>query len=426
MVQTIKSSSYRILRLVPRCYPVATLWMMLMLTSGRYLLCESLALRLSPPIHSKAMRATAATFLSCNVSPSIGSPSQLSTSSSSSLLSSLSSRQEKQQLLEVEEKFFFSNRSELEERLRREGFASVQEVTMIDLYFDRLLAAGGRSNNDESSDGDHDNDRDRDNHYYLELPLVRNDHWLRFREITSQNGVDCCNGGEWELKRGTSAGKDCDGGATVYEEIEGIRAVEIACSVVQEQSKKSPSRASASTTRPSSTDTEESTPMTPLLRFDGHSIPILPIDGCGLEPFARIVTHRAKWKQQHQSGTTSTTTFQNLVVDLDTTPDGFAVGEVEALVGAGETEDQSIPYGAETATNNDNNQDAAITQARADIRRFLVRILDHEGREDDAPERRRPPMGKLGQYLFQNQPQIHKVCVESGVIPEPSPTEASK
>lgn len=386
-----------------------------MLTSGRYLLCESLALRLLPPIHSKATSATAAMFLSGNVPPSIGSPSLLSTSSSSL------SQQEKQQLLEVEEKFFFSDRSELEERLRREGFASVQEVTMVDLYFDRLVADGGRSNNDESGDDDHDDDID--NHYYLELPLVRNDHWLRFREITSQNGVDCSNGGEWELKRGTPAGKDCDGGATVYEEIEGLRAVEIACSVVQEQSKKSPSRASTSTTW--STDTEESPSMTPLLRFDGHSVPILPIDGCGLEPFARIVTHRAKWKQQ-QSGTTSTTTFPNLVVDLDTTPDGFAVGEVEALIGAGESQDQSIPEGAETTTTNDNNnQDAAIAQARADIRRFLVKILDHEGTEDGAPERRRPAMGKLGQYIFQNQPQIHKVCVESGVIPEPPPTEAS-
>eukprot|EP00536_Pseudo-nitzschia_multiseries_P009377 jgi/Psemu1/200544/e_gw1.260.37.1 len=229
-----------------------------------------------------------------------------------------------------------------------------------------------------------------------------------------QNGIDCDEDGEWQLKRGTIAGKDGGGGATVYEEIEGLGAVKIACSIAHEQSNEL-------------TDAKEISHETPM-SFEGNSVPVLPISGCRLQPFAQIVTQRSKWKQQQQKlGTTNTIAFSNLVVDLDTTPDGFAVGEVEALIDASSrTEEQLVPDAAEI-TSIDNHQDEAVAQAREDIRQLLARILDHERRDDGGLEqtRRRPPMGKLEQFLFRKQPRIYKVCVESGVITESPPSEAS-
>eukprot|EP00536_Pseudo-nitzschia_multiseries_P019506 jgi/Psemu1/293842/fgenesh1_pg.5213_\ len=198
MGRSIHSNS---LRLFCRCHPVTGLWLILGTASGWLQsqsqslsqLREASSFRPSPSIPTKTA-GTAAT------APVSISSSMKASSSSSSLLSSSSLEQEPQQLLEVEEKFAFSNRSKLEERLRQEGFEPVQEITMVDWYFDRY----GTSE--------------------LELPLIRNDHWLRFRQVTSQNGIDCDEDGEWQLKRGTIAGKDGGGGATVYEEIEGLGA----------------------------------------------------------------------------------------------------------------------------------------------------------------------------------------------------------
>eukprot|EP00531_Pseudo-nitzschia_arenysensis_P011228 CAMPEP_0116130004 /NCGR_PEP_ID=MMETSP0329-20121206/8226_1 /TAXON_ID=697910 /ORGANISM="Pseudo-nitzschia arenysensis, Strain B593" /LENGTH=229 /DNA_ID=CAMNT_0003624309 /DNA_START=227 /DNA_END=916 /DNA_ORIENTATION=+ len=195
-------------------------------------------------------------------------------------------------MIEVEQKFPFLDRSCLEERLQEEGFVPVKELTMVDWYFDRF---------DENAED-------------LELPLVRQDHWLRYRETGDGSH------GEWQLKRGNPKSGG-GGGATVYEEVEGIRAVEIAFSVAGSQPL-SPSEDAAKTAA----------------TFDGHAVPALPIEGCDVVPFARIVTHRAKWKQDPNI-INSKDSGVDLVVDLDTTPDGFAVGEVEAVV---EGEDCSI------------------------------------------------------------------------------------
>eukprot|EP00534_Pseudo-nitzschia_fraudulenta_P006820 CAMPEP_0201186932 /NCGR_PEP_ID=MMETSP0851-20130426/132453_1 /ASSEMBLY_ACC=CAM_ASM_000631 /TAXON_ID=183588 /ORGANISM="Pseudo-nitzschia fraudulenta, Strain WWA7" /LENGTH=314 /DNA_ID=CAMNT_0047472331 /DNA_START=92 /DNA_END=1036 /DNA_ORIENTATION=- len=308
--------------------------------------------------------------------------------SASSSSDSLSSSSTPLQVLEVEQKFSFEDRSDLEDRLRKEGFAPVKEVAMVDWYFDRFV-----------DDGKEDS--------CLELPLVRRDHWLRYREVTSSNSNG--GGGEWQLKRGTSSGGSSGGrGATVYEEIEGVRAVEIARSVLQEQEQRllsfpppSPPTATA---------------------FDGHPVPVLPLDGCEVVPFARIVTNRAKWKPESSNGGG----FSHLVVDLDTTPDGFAIGEVEALV---ESDDCSIESTGtkEKAVAAEAANDRAVAQARADIRRFLAILLDDDDEIDGGNDNpaaaitRRPPMGKLEGFLFRNRPRIHAVCVESGVIPEPPP-----
>jgi len=269
-------------------------------------------------------------------------------------------------LLEVEQKFPFLDRSSLEERLREEGFTPARELTMVDWYFDRF--------DDEN----------------LELPLVRNDHWLRYRETKDGSG------GEWQLKRGNEKSGG-GGGTTVYEEIEGIRAVEISVSMLKEH---------ASTRSQDATETAAT--------FDGHPIPVLPIEGCDVVPFARIVTHRAKWKPDPSN---SKETNVDLVVDLDTTPDGFAVGEMEAVVVG---EDCSNIEGQEAAEVQARN-DRAVAEARERIQEFLARLLEEEA------QNQRPPMGKLEQFLSQNRPQMYKACIESGVIPKPraSPSTTS-
>ena len=305
-------------------------------------------------------------------------------------------------MLEVEQKFPFSDRSHLEEQLQRQGFAPVKELTMVDWYFDRFVDNG-------------DND-------YLELPLVRRDHWLRYRETITENGKGTANDGQWQLKRGNK-GSGSGGGATVYEEIEGIQAVDIAHSVLKESSSSQ------------SVDAEEA--VTTLTTFDGHPIPILPIPDCDVVPLARIVTHRAKWKQQQQQPTKgnvsdndSDPSFPNLVVDLDTTPDGYAIGEVEVVV---EGEDCNIDIDsattkeAEAAAEAKARNDRAVARARADIEGFLSRLLRNEDDEDGEDQasssatNRRPPMGKLEQFLSQNRPRIYKACFEAGVIPKPPP-----
>eukprot|EP00533_Pseudo-nitzschia_delicatissima_P016656 CAMPEP_0197281510 /NCGR_PEP_ID=MMETSP1432-20130617/22854_1 /TAXON_ID=44447 /ORGANISM="Pseudo-nitzschia delicatissima, Strain UNC1205" /LENGTH=276 /DNA_ID=CAMNT_0042748319 /DNA_START=49 /DNA_END=879 /DNA_ORIENTATION=- len=267
-------------------------------------------------------------------------------------------------LLEVEQKFPFLDRSRLEERLREEGFTPAKELTMVDWYFDRF--------DDEN----------------LELPLVRKDHWLRYRE--TKDGSD----GEWQLKRGNKKSGG-GGGATVYEEIEGIRAVESAFSMLKQHA----------SSRKEATETAT---------FDGYPVPVLPIEGCDVVPFARIVTHRAKWKPDPSN---SKDTGVDLVVDLDMTPDGFAVGEVEAVV---EGEDCSNIEDQEAAEAQARN-DRAVAEARERIQEFLARLLVEEGRSS------RPPMGKLEQFLSQNRPQMYKACIESGVIPKPrgSPSTTS-
>ena len=165
-----------------------------------------------------------------------------------------------QKLLEVEQKFSFLDRSDIEERLRQTGFSPVKEFTMVDWYFDRFVG-------DEMRRSD--------------MPLIRHDHWLRYREVIVGDGNSSGDYGKWQLKRGNKGGDDV--GATVYEEIDGMRAVEISLSLLQEQPLPSPQ----------SKNNEE----VAMQLFDGHPVPKLPISGCDVLPFARIVTHRAKWKQ---------------------------------------------------------------------------------------------------------------------------------
>jgi len=331
----------------------------------------------------------------------------------SSSLSTLSSS-----VLEVEQKFSFTNRSNIEDRLRQENFVSINEITMVDWYFDRLEDV------DNYDDGDGDGDGD-DSCYSLDLPLVRQDHWLRFRKILSHNNKSKVENqsGKWQLKRGTKSAANSSNSSSVYEEIEGIEAVRIAHFILmQSQSQKTKSH-DDKTTKSSSTDTS----------FAGYVIPVLPIPDINndLEPFARIETRRSTWQQIEMSTKNNTTTttssnygdngslFPNLIVDLDCVPDGYNLGEVEVVVDGNDI-------------NAVINEEEAIALAQKQIEEFLKILLQNENEENEKddegnnslsslPIQQRPPMGKLEHFLFCNRPRIYRLCIESGVIPQRQP-----
>jgi hypothetical protein len=338
-----------------------------------------------------------------------------STSSSSSLsLSMLSSS-----LLEIEQKFSFTNRSDIEDRLRRVNFVLVKEVTMVDWYFDRF--------------NDNDDDDDDDDYNSLDLPLVQQDHWLRYREILSSqdnknnndSDNDCDGTGKWQLKRGTNArttnsNNDSSGCSTttVYEEVEGLDAVRIAHSILEQSPLSQPQKATSSTNFNT-------------LLFDECIIPVLPIpDIKNLEPFARIETRRSTWKQkimQQNDNNNSTTNgdgafssyslFPNLTVDLDCTPDGYNLGEVEAVVDCKNINAAATAaaiMSEEEVTEVSKNNDRTAAQAKEDIQQLLSILF----KNDDQQQQQRPPMGKLENFLFCNRPRMYRMCIESGVIPQ--------
>jgi len=326
-------------------------------------------------------------------------------------------------LLEVEQKFSFTNRSDIEDRLRRENFVPIKEITMVDWYFDRFEDVDNYDNDD--GDGD-------DSCYSLDLPLVRQDHWLRFRKILSQNNKSNVENecGKWQLKRGTANAAKSINSSTVYEEVEGIEAVRIAHSILmQSQSQKTKSH-DDQTTKSSNSDT----------LFVGYVIPVLPIPDINndLEPFARIETRRSTWKQIEMSTKSNTTTttssnccdtsslFPNLIVDLDCVPNGYNLGEVEAVV---DGNDISAVINEEEAVNIFKKKDRAIAQAQKEIQEFLRILLKNDNEENisgdegndslsSSPIQQKPPMGKLEHFLFCNRPRIYRLCIESGVIPQ--------
>jgi hypothetical protein len=327
-------------------------------------------------------------------------------------------------LLEVEQKFSFTNRSDIENRLRREDFVLVKEVTMVDWYFDRF------------NDNDDDDADDHTDYNSLDLPLVRRDHWLRYREILSsednnnKNGSDnnCGGTGKWQLKRGTTArntnnnNNNVSSGCsttTVYEEVEGLDAVRIAHSILeQSQSQSQPQKATSSAICNN--------------LFNEYIIPVVPIpDIKNLEPFARIETRRSTWKQkimEHNNNNSTTndddasstfsSLFPNLIVDLDCTPDGYNLGEVEAVVDSKNINAAAVTAAVmseEEVTEVSQNNDRAVAQAKEEIQQFLSILI----KNDEQQQQQRPPMGKLENFLFCNRPRMHRMCIESGVIPQP-------
>jgi hypothetical protein len=166
--------------------------------------------------------------------------------------------------------------------------------------------------------------------------------------------------------------------------------------------------------------------------FNEYIIPVVPIpDIKNLEPFARIETRRSTWKQkimEHNNNNSTTndddasstfsSLFPNLIVDLDCTPDGYNLGEVEAVI----VDSKNINAAAVTAAvmseeevTEVSHNDQAVAQAKEEIQLFLSILF----KNDEQQQQQRPPMGKLENFLFCNRPRMHRMCIESGVIPQP-------
>jgi adenylate cyclase class IV len=234
-------------------------------------------------------------------------------------------------LIEVEQKFVLSDgsaSSTIQSKLQDLGMQQRgEQFLMVDWYFDLAVPT-----------------------------LTPRDNWLRYRTINEAKA-----GGTWQLKKGQ---RQHEGGATVYQEIEGDEAVRETLSMIPVQSV-------VATTSPIMID------------YEGYRIPELPGDpsSCGLllVPFCRIETKRSSWgfpNEQH-----------GLTVDLDATNFGYMVGEVEMVV---ETNEE-------------------VDAARQQIKDFLRQLIPTQ-------EVRQPAVGKLERYLMEHRPEHYQACVEGGSI----------
>ena len=229
---------------------------------------------------------------------------------------------------------------------------------------DRLIRAGlVESNSKEMVDWYFDVPRN-------DYPLIRQDCWLRYRSSTSSSSSSSSSlMGQWELKRGTSRDTKSKSKATVYEEIEGEEALLQARELIEAFQASQNTRGGAKHAAPNLHQQDE--------------IPQSPIEITGLAPLARIVTHRSTWRLAKQ-------TDKLFVVDLDSTDFQYAVGEVETVV-----TDQS-----------------QIEAAQEELQQWLRNVLGEAALQGP------PPMGKLEYYLSMQRPEILKILVEAGLMPD--------
>ena len=229
----------------------------------------------------------------------------------------------KSSIIEIEEKFILGDIESLKSRLGDLGFRPDKTVEMTDWYFDLPSQS-----------------------------LLRNDCWLRFREANGK--------GEWQLKIGKHGR---EGSSTVYEEVEGTDAVEMACDL-----------GGASQTTEDAIPTEMS--------FEGYDVPDFPISGAEFSAFARIYTQRETWKNP----------LEKAVVDLDATDFGYGIGEVEIVV----------------------NHESEIEKARERIGQLILTLRGTKEEDEGGT----PPQakGKLEYFLEENCPALYELCLQIGVL----------
>lgn len=184
---------------------------------------------------------------------------------------------------EVEEKFGLDGQdmAELEHKLRKIGFHLEREFTITDWYYDNLDT----------------------------FSLLRRDCWLRCRRNENTE--------EWQLKigRNNPPGKPiASERATVYEEFEGTKAIEVAAELVGKDYSSIPASSRGE-----------------LLKFSDPA-PKASVYGLDIKPFAKIVTERTRWKIGREKQGNK---FCDLAVDVDVTQvddQVYAIVEVEAIV----------------------------------------------------------------------------------------------
>jgi thiamine-triphosphatase len=136
----------------------------------------------------------------------------------------------------------------------------------------------------------------------------------------------------------------------------------------------------------SGSSTTQATATKGLLARDLYEIPPPPVAIPGLHTFARIVTHRSSWSLPRDDD--GDVAGAVVVVDLDTTDFGYAVGEVERLV----------------------TKASDIEAARRDLQTWLETVLGKDALAGP------PPVGKLEYYLQTQQPHVYNILVEEGLV----------
>lgn len=244
-------------------------------------------------------------------------------------------------ILEVEQKFRIDDNAEICSRLEELGFERKGDaVTFADWYFDELTS----------------------------LHLSLQDCWLRYREMGDQ--------GQWQLKRGQKPpqGNDMASRSTVYEEIEGTEAVDIALSMIKFGNQAS---SRSKLIEKVENDTMKGSKPPTLTTDQQHS----------LKPFVRLETTRSSWTLCPSNNTLEKYWGANIQVDLDTTNTNYAVGEVETV---GETKDQ-------------------VSDAQAVVESVLDQLLGNQ-RTDS------PPIGKLEHFLIKFRPKHYQALVTAGIL----------
>ncbi len=211
--------------------------------------------------------------------------------------------------------------------------------------------------------------------WYFDVPslgLSLNDCWFRYRQIGSH--------GQWQLKRGRESSFSSN--STVYEEIEGREAVEIALSM-NDMHSVDPKNDDATTMDIETIIRESESPTLPTERQ--HS----------LRPIVRLETTRSSWILSPTSTNAARTlggllVSDNLQVDLDTTNINYAVGEVETIV---ETENQ-------------------LPEAQAKVQMVVEMLTNGKKGMNELG----PPAGKLEHYLFHFRPAHYNALVRAGVL----------
>ena len=197
-----------------------------------------------------------------------------------------------------------------------------------------------------------------------DLQLCTKDCWLRFRHPTNAP-----HKGSWQLKRGkTINGSDftgSSGSSTVYEELEGDDALDLAESMLKE-------RIFQEKISEGSEKCE---------KLNGFLVPDLSrLREYRMEPIARIETIRSSWAS---SILNSDPVYQGITIDLDGTDYGYTVGEVEIVV---QTNDE-------------------VEEARGRVKLVIEEICDNNSSR---------ALGKLETYLIENRPEVYEACVKAG------------
>ena len=275
-------------------------------------------------------------------------------------------------LLEVEQKFQLG--SNIEQRLQELKFQPKRTIRFVDWYYDT-------------------ND----------VQLSIRDVWVRYRGLVEPDSHDDGNTadsgnsspkGSWQIKIGKNVPNS---ETTVYEELEGIDALTKAKSILS----------SISTIQDGEAVCDGAN------MFDGHETPkfsdsIVDSDSHTetlqslaslLKPFSRIVTTRSSWVYDSDGNDDDGNEGENyhgMSVDLDETNTGYGIGEVESVV----------------ATASD------IPVAKQRIQSLIDQITappTTDNREHEEEEvSKRPPLGKLEHFLFNERPAHYKACIESG------------